>query len=146
MTQQSDKRKRCTAESAMSPVARRRYTAEIDHVGADVDGGAVIELDKNGFITLWSPRAEQLYGYDAEEMLSKHVSSLYCNGELEQGRAAHELNAIARRKTYNVFGWQMRKGGQQFWTYTQTMKTANGSRLIVIEKAPHIEERQKDNN
>jgi PAS domain S-box-containing protein len=135
MTDRTSDRKNNRQPGTPSIRGRRRYTAEIDHVGGSGQVGAAVELDENGFITSWSKEAEDLYGYYPEEILGSHMSSLYCNGELEQGRAAYELNAIATRRTYNVFGWQLRKSGQQFWTYTESKKTEAGFLLSVKETA-----------
>jgi PAS domain S-box-containing protein len=116
-----------------SQKTKRRFTADVAKPGVSASSAAVIELDLNGFVTVWSPRAEQMYGYEPEEIVGKHVASLFCEGELEQGRAAYELHAIHARKVYKVFGWQRRKSGQQFWTYTEGVRTEFGFRLLVAE-------------
>jgi len=112
---------------------KRRFTADVAKPKVPGSTAAIIDLDLNGFVTVWSPRAEQMYGYEPEEIVGKHVASLFCDGELEQGRAAYELHAIHARKVYNVFGWQKRKSGQQFWTYTEGVRTEFGCRLLVAE-------------
>ena len=44
-----------------------------------VDAGdrAVLELDLTGYLTAWSPGAEQMFGYTADEALGQHVLFLY---------------------------------------------------------------------
>lgn len=113
------------------PSQKRRYTAETRK--RIVDPPAVIELDPSGFITSWSREAEQLYGYEFDEMIGKHFASLFCEGELEQGRAAYELLAAKTRESYNAFGWQLRKNGQQFWTYSESTGMESGFRILVTE-------------
>lgn len=110
---------------------KRRFTAETkkDLVGPF----AAIELDQTGFITFWSEEAEQLYGYGYDEMVGKHFASLFCEGELEQGRAVYELIAADSRQAYFAFGWQLRKNGQQFWTYSESTRTRSGFELLVTE-------------
>ena len=48
-------------------------------VAPAVDAGdrAVLELDLTGYLTAWSPGAEQMFGYTADEALGQHVLFLY---------------------------------------------------------------------
>lgn len=117
---------------------KRRFTAETKRP-IERKAAAIIELDPNGFISSWSPEAELMYGYERDEIIGKHFASLYCDGELEQGRATHELMAAEKRQAYCVFGWQRRKNGQQFWTYSESSKTSDGFELLVTE-TPSVEE------
>lgn len=115
---------------------KRRYTAETrkDFAGQS----ALLRLDETGFITFWSEEAEQLYGYTLDEMIGKHFASLFCGGELEQGRAAYELIAADSRQAYFAFGWHLRKNGQQFWTYSESSRTESGFEILV-EETPRSE-------
>lgn len=110
---------------------KRRFTAET----RKGFGGqsAQVKLDETGFITFWSEEAEQLYGYSLDEMIGKHFASLFCGGELQQGRAAYELMAADSRQAYFAFGWQLRKNGQQFWTYSESTRTESGFEILVEE-------------
>lgn len=126
--------KAAEAKAPSSP-AKRRYTAEtkIDMKGQ----AALIELDQYGFITSWSIAAERLYGYTMDEMMGKHFASLFCEGDLQHGRAVHELISADKKENYCVFGWQMRKNGKQFWTYSESTKIPSGFQLLIVEsKAP----------
>lgn len=136
MAAESDDSKKGNPEPELvfRPPRIRRYTPETKLPGISA-GAANIELDVNGFITVWSKQAEQIYGYGADEIMGKHMASLFCESELEQARAAYQLYAIRNRKSYNVHGWQRRKSGQQFWTYTQGVRIEFGCRLLVEETA-----------
>jgi len=97
---------------------------------------ACIDVDANGFVTGWSITAERLYGFEHDEILGKHISTLYCVGDLLNGRAAYELNATRSRGKYCVSGWQQRKSGQEFWTYSESKTTDFGYRIYVMEFPP----------
>lgn len=115
---------------------KRRFTAETRK--EDIAGEfAVVKLDETGFITFWSEEAEQLYGYSLDEMRGKHFASLFCEGELERGRAVYELMAADSRQSYFAFGWQLRKNGQQFWTYSESTRTESGFDILVTETKPN---------
>ncbi|MBX9723247.1 MAG: PAS domain-containing protein [Candidatus Obscuribacterales bacterium] len=108
-----------------------RHTAETRRpVAADA---ARFEIDASGFITDWSGTAEQLYGFDLHEIVGLHVSSLYCLGDLKAGKAAYEISAATTRGNYFALGWQRRKNGQQFWSYSESTKTKNGFAISVSE-------------
>lgn len=100
---------------------------------------AYFETDENGFITFWSHKAEKLYGFDAEEIISKHISTLYATVDLKYGKAVHELMAVEAKGACFSYGWQKKKNGQDFWSYSecQTMKDQMGNirgyRKFVVE-------------
>jgi diguanylate cyclase (GGDEF)-like protein/PAS domain S-box-containing protein len=79
---------------ALSQRARTEHGEALDHTLASlqasldearalmappVDAGdrAVLELDLTGYLTAWSPGAEQMFGYTAAEALGQHVLFLY---------------------------------------------------------------------
>jgi len=100
---------------------------------------AIIETDKNGFLTSWSGKAEQIYGYDFEEMVAMHIASLYTCADLFYGRLIKELQAVEDRGVYFTCGWQKRKSGQEFWTTAEcvAIRDSNGGllgyRKFVVE-------------
>lgn len=75
---------------------------------------AEMELDLNGFITEWSRAAEKIYGWDDAEAVGKHISLMYLNSDLSNGKASSELRAAEHRGAYFSFGWQVKKNGKQF--------------------------------
>jgi PAS domain S-box-containing protein len=86
----------------------------------ELDGAvAIFETDKNGFITSWSPNAEQVYGYEPYDMVGKHMADLYTAGDLLHGKLTHELRSVESRGAYFTFGWQKRNNENEFWAYTE---------------------------
>lgn len=100
---------------------------------------AIFDMDDCGFITKWSNKAEQLFGFEYDDIVGKHVASLYTPGDLFYGKPVQELQAVDHRGGYVSYGWQQRKNGQKFWAYSEThpMKNAYGAligyRKFVVE-------------
>jgi|688.fasta_scaffold218936_2 PAS domain S-box-containing protein len=96
---------------------------------------AVFEMDECGFISKWPSKAEQLYGYDNNEILGKHIATLYTDGDLYSGRVVHELQAVEHRGAFVSYSWQKRKDGDRLWTYSEchAIKDAAG-RLLGYRK------------
>ncbi len=115
-----------TSEIRKTAESRRPLTGEV----------ASIDVDASGFVTAWSLTAERLYGFEQDEIIGKHISALYCVGDLLNGRAAYELNATRSRGKYCVSGWQQRKNGQEFWSYSESKTIDSGYRIYVMEFPP----------
>ena len=76
---------------------------------------AIILLDPKGNITTWSPAAERLKGYRAEEVIGKHYS-IFCTPEdAVASKAERELEVAAREGASEFEGWRVRKDGSRFW-------------------------------
>src|SRR5437879_1496110 len=57
---------------------------------------AIFMLDPEGLILTWSSGAEEIKGYRAEEVIGKHFSIFYPQGDARSGKPEMELE-IARR-------------------------------------------------
>lgn len=79
-----------------------------------MDDHALIVLDRAGRVRGWSPGAERLSGYTADEATGRHVSVFYPAEELRSGAPAREVEeALAGR--VEVEGWWTRKDGTRMW-------------------------------
>src|SRR5215469_2076560 len=76
---------------------------------------AILTLDPNGRVTTWTPAAERLKGYKADEIIGKHFSVFYTKEEVDSGRCARELETAAREGRSEDEGWRVRKDGSRFW-------------------------------
>lgn len=100
---------------------------------------AIVDMDMNGFITHLSPKAISIYGWDAVDIINKHVSQLYSNCDVAHGKAAFELRATERKGAFSSFAWQRRKNEQQFWSYSESQVIHNekgertGIRKLIVE-------------
>ena len=57
---------------------------------------AIIMLDPKGHVTTWSPTAERLKGYRAEEIVGKHFSTFYTREDVASGKTDRELETAVR--------------------------------------------------
>lgn len=76
---------------------------------------AIIMLDPKGLVVTWSPGAERLKGYRAEEILGKHFSTFYTREDLALGKTDRELETAVREGRFEDEGWRVRKDGTRFW-------------------------------
>ncbi len=60
---------------------------------------AILLLDPNGHVTTWTPTAEKLKGYRAEEIIGKHFSVFYTKEDLEGGKCERELEVAGKVRT-----------------------------------------------
>jgi PAS domain S-box-containing protein len=76
---------------------------------------AILTLDINGRVTTWTPAAERLKGYRAEEIIGKHFSAFYTKEDFESGKCEQELEIATREGRFEDEGWRVRKDGSRFW-------------------------------
>ena len=107
---------------------------------------AIFETDACGFITFWSGKAEQVYQYGYEDIVGKHIASLYAVADLVHYKPINEMMAAEVQGSYHSFGWQKRYNGQEFWAYSECecLRDQNGRllgyRKFVVETLPRLEE------
>lgn len=61
---------------------------------------AIIMLDPGGNVTNWTPAAERLKGYQAEEIVGKHLSTFYTKEDISDGKCERELETASREGKY----------------------------------------------
>ena len=90
---------------------------------------AIFFLDPLGRVVSWNNGAERMKGYRAEEILGKHISSLYLPEDVAAGRPEHILEEAAQRGQSEDEGWRMRKDGSRFWAsvVVTALRNAKGS-------------------
>lgn len=76
---------------------------------------AIFKLDADGRVSSWNSGAEQINGYDSEEILGKHFSTFYTEADRAANVPERTLeNAIANGSVEEE-GRRVRKDGSQFW-------------------------------
>jgi PAS domain S-box-containing protein len=78
----------------------------------------VIRLDADGVIRSWSPGAERLKQYKAEEVIGHHISMFRIEEDVRNGLVDRELATAARVGRFETEGWRIRKDGSRFWVGT----------------------------
>ena len=76
---------------------------------------AIYAMDKNGVIMLWNNGAEILFGYTAEEILGKHVETLYLPQEVEDGAITRRINDVTRDGKLVESGWRQKRDGSGYY-------------------------------
>jgi PAS domain S-box-containing protein len=75
----------------------------------------IIKLDTDGTVASWSPGAQALKGYTAQEAIGQPVSIFYTDDDQAAGLARQELETAANSGRFELEGWRVRKGGERFW-------------------------------
>jgi PAS domain S-box-containing protein len=76
---------------------------------------ALLFLDVDGRVVSWSPTAERIKGYKADEIMGRHFSTFYPVDDVEHGKPAAELRVAAAEGRVEDEGWRVRKDGSRFW-------------------------------
>ncbi|MET0321774.1 MAG: EAL domain-containing protein [Duganella sp.] len=92
--------------------ARSRIAPAVPPPAADDQ--AVLELDLTGYLTAWSPGAEQMFGYTATEALGQHVLFLYAHDD-EDGHIAELSSEHDSRTGVRAEVRRRRKNGEIIW-------------------------------
>jgi PAS domain S-box-containing protein len=76
---------------------------------------AICMLDPLGYVTSWNPGAQRIKGYAAEEIVGRHFSHFYTQGDVDAGQPRLALETALRDGRYETEGWRVRKDGKRFW-------------------------------
>jgi PAS domain S-box-containing protein len=76
---------------------------------------AIFLLDVDGTVMSWNAGAERIKGYAAHEIIGRHFSTFYPQGEIDAGKPALELRIAEAEGRYEEEGWRLRKDGSRFW-------------------------------
>ena len=95
---------------------------------------AIVWLDATGTVTRWSPGAEAVLGYSADEVVGRHVSIFYPDEDRARGAVEVSLETSATCGRFRFEGVRIRKGGTRFsarGVNTSLHDQANGLRGYV---------------
>jgi PAS domain S-box-containing protein len=98
------------AETARG-AGERRFDLLIDGVADH----ALYMLDEQGHITDWNAGGERLKGYAATEIIGRHFSCFYTEGDRQANVPQQALDTAARTGKYAAEGWRVRKDGSRFF-------------------------------
>ncbi|MFC3957068.1 PAS domain S-box protein [Halovivax cerinus] len=76
---------------------------------------AIFLLDADGYVQTWNPGAERIKGYEADEIVGRHVSTFYTDADREANVPAQNLAAAAEAGSIQNEGWRRRADGERFW-------------------------------
>jgi len=76
---------------------------------------ALVMLDPEGKIVSWNAGATNIKGYEAEEIVGRHVSCFYPIEDVVAGKPDFELRVAARTGRFEESGIRLRKDGSRYW-------------------------------
>ncbi|MFC4448680.1 PAS domain S-box protein [Halorussus aquaticus] len=76
---------------------------------------AIFVLDPDGRVQTWNEGAEQLKGYEEDEIIGQHFSTFYTENDREAGVPDRNLEAAKENGRTEDEGWRLRKDGGTFW-------------------------------
>ncbi|PSP56756.1 hypothetical protein BRC82_01385 [Halobacteriales archaeon QS_1_67_19] len=81
----------------------------------EVKDYAIFLLDADGYVQTWNEGAEQLKGYEKNEIVGEHFSTFYPEDDREAGRPEKNLGAAVENGRVEDEGERVRKDGSRFW-------------------------------
>src|SRR5438309_1140768 len=76
---------------------------------------AIFLMDPAGNVTSWNQGAQRIKGYQAEEVLGRHLSTFYPAEDVAAGIPARGLRVAEQQGQFEAEGWRVRKDGSRFW-------------------------------
>ncbi len=76
---------------------------------------AIFSLTPDGHIASWNQGAERIKGYRADEIMGRHFSCFYPEGDVLAGKPEQELKTAISEGRIEDEGWRVRKDGSRFW-------------------------------
>jgi PAS domain S-box-containing protein len=109
---------------------------------------AIFMLDPDGVVNTWSPGAVRLEGYEADEIIGRHLSVFYPGPDVDAGKPARELMTAAQAGRYEDEGWRVRKDGSRFWAniVVTAIRDQAGSLLGFSKIVRDITERKRQDD
>jgi PAS domain S-box-containing protein len=76
---------------------------------------AIFMIDPEGLIKTWNDGAKNIKGYEADEIIGKHISVFYTKDDVEKGAVAKNLEMAKALGSFEDEGWRVKKDGTVFW-------------------------------
>jgi PAS domain S-box-containing protein len=96
-----------------------------------IHGYAIFMLDAEGRVATWNAGAERSLGYEARDVLGRHVSIFYSSEDVEAGKPSRELELARREGRFEVEDWRLHKDGTRFWATVVMAAISDADRRIV---------------
>lgn len=112
----------------------------------DATDYAIFTLDPGGHITSWSPGAERILGYAADEACGMDFGRLFVEADRVAGIPAAELERVLKHGRAEDTRWHVRKDGERFWANGVCMQQRSGRGLVKVlrdETAAKLAEDQR---
>ncbi|HKS94993.1 MAG TPA: PAS domain S-box protein [Terriglobia bacterium] len=106
---------------------------------------AIFLLDPEGRVASWSPGAERINGYRADEIVGQHFSRFYTPEDALRDKPARELKSAVAQGRFEEEGWRVRKDGTRFWAnvVVTALKDQSGKVRGFVKVTRDFTERKK---
>jgi PAS domain S-box-containing protein len=92
---------------------------------------AIFMIDPEGRATSWNEGVKRLLGYNEDEFLHRHITSIFTPEDVASGVPQRELDDAARTGRSSDDRWMMRKDGRRFWASGLTTVLRSGSGALI---------------
>lgn len=110
--------------------SEQRFQSLVDAV----EEYAIFMLDTEGNIVSWNGGAEQIKGYEAEDVLGEHISLFYTEADRANGVPEKNLRRARERGSVEDEGWRVRADGAEFWANVTITAIRNDGELQGFAK------------
>jgi len=76
---------------------------------------AIMMLDPAGNVASWNAGAKRIKGYEADEILGKHISCFYTREDIQRHHPEELLSVAVAKGQCEEEGWRVRRDGSRFW-------------------------------
>jgi PAS domain S-box-containing protein len=80
------------------------------------DDYAIYWLDPKGCVESWNTGAQRMKGYEESEIVGRHYSTFFSDGDRAAGEPERILSTALRHGKCVAEGWRIRKDGSAFWS------------------------------
>jgi osomolarity two-component system sensor histidine kinase TcsA len=128
------------------PLSSPKDGAEFDYatfIDSVIDY-AIIGLDASGNVATWNTGAARLKGYEAKEIIGRHFSNFYSQGDRDSGLPASLLEQAESLGHIEHTGWRVRKDGTRFWgdVIISAVRNADGQLIGFTKVTRDLTERR----
>ena len=111
--------------------AGARTEARLRLLMESIQDYAIFMLDTDGNVATWSPGAERITGYTAEEVIGKPVSIFYAKEESPSDKSKRELAIATSEGRFEEEGWRVKKDGSRYWANVVITAVRNEELQII---------------
>jgi PAS domain S-box-containing protein len=80
-----------------------------------IEDYAIFLLDPDGVVRSWNAGARRIKGYEADEIVGRHIAVFYAPDDRAAKKWEHGLAEARAHGRFEDVGWRVRKDGSQFW-------------------------------
>jgi PAS domain S-box-containing protein len=98
---------------------------------ADATDFCILLLDDGGHVEMWNAGAETTFGYSVDEVLGRHFSFLFTEGDRDLGVPRKELELARRDGRSEDTRWHLTKGGRLVFMDGLTMAVRDDDGRVI---------------